>query len=142
MRSIALTLAILLAGCHAPAGRRMAQDAFVVATSPVQIPVMAARDAARNYDDPVISTVMFPLTFTLFAVEHTFLTVAHAGDLLIFPAHFLSERESLDIYRDIGLPLERGLNAGLFSEGVGTTLVFAVAIAGPVFYWIATADRF
>ena len=139
-RLLPLVLALQLTGCGTAAGRRMGQDAFVVGTSPIQIPVMAARDAARNFDDPATSAVLFPITFPLYTLEHTVLTLAHAGDLLIFPSHFLSERESLRIYRGIELPLRRGANAQMFEDGLGTTLVFAAAVAAPVLWFLVTSS--
>ncbi len=135
-------LAALLVGCQTPAGQRIGQDAFVVFTSPVQIPVMAFRDAIYNFSDTATSTTLFPLTFPLYVLEHSALTIAHLGDLLIFPGHFFSDRDSLRVYRGINLPLERGPNAMLFSEGVGTTLVIAVGIGLPILWFLVSPGLF
>ncbi|MCA8962611.1 MAG: hypothetical protein KDC38_18930 [Planctomycetes bacterium] len=138
MKRWLIVVLIALSGCHAPAWRRIGHDAFVVATAPLQIPVMAARDAAINFDEPATSTLLFPITFPLFVIEHTALSLAHAGDLLIFPAHFFSDRDSLKIYREVAFPLRRGPYAELFSDGLGTVLVVVAGFGIPVLLWVAT----
>ena len=142
MKWCAIAVIILLVGCQTSAGQRIGQDAFVVFTSPIQIPAMSARDAIRNFPEIGTSATLFPVTFPLYLFEHTALSLAHLGDLLIFPAHFFSERDSLRIYRGIGLPLERGPNAKLFSEGVGATLLIAVGIGLPILWYAFSSSQF
>lgn len=135
-------LLLSLAGCSSPrvrtAGARIGRDAYVVGTSPVQLPAMSARDAWNIFPEPGASAAAFPLTFPLYLVEHSVLTVIHAVDLAIFPVHFFNEWEPLGIYDTKDFPMKLTKEAHeAFQVGSGATAAVALgvlaAIAIPVF---------
>ena len=108
--AVAALLLLLLASCSSTsakrAGRRIGQDAYVVATSPLQVPWMSVRDAWGLYREPGTSALLFPITFPLFLVEHGLFTVAHAIDLAVFPVHFFRDAGPLDVYETDTFPME------------------------------------
>lgn len=136
LRLIGLGLALIAttSGCQnaGSAGRRIAEDSFVFFTSPVQIPVMSARDAALFDENVGISIVAFPVIFPFYMLEHTILSVVHGLDLLAFPAHFFHDSESLGIYRPYAFPLRRDVNSEIMSEGFAAATLFALAIGLPI----------
>jgi hypothetical protein len=141
---IALLGLALLSGCQgaANAGKRVAEDGFVVVTSPLQIPTMAARDAATNFESPAASAAMFPITFPLFILEHAMFTVIHAVDLVAFPVHFFHDVPSTSIYRAYGLPLERGPGANMINDALGGVAIATVAIGLPLALSLASLAAF
>jgi len=136
--SIALLLTATL-GCSSPPGQRMLQDSFVVFTSPAQIPVMAARDAA-NFNPSVAATVvLFPINFSIYFLEHTAFTLVHLFDMPLAPYHYIEESKPMDIYKTPAFPmkldktaqeaLESGVAAGaLVVGGVVLGIVLTAAL--------------
>ena len=123
---------LVTSGCSTAAGPRVLEDAFVIGTSPVQLPVMAVRDAATNFDSTAANVGFFPFTFPLFAFEHAFFTLAHVVDLAVFPVHFFHDVDSLGLYDVYGFPLERGRTAHAWTDAISGAMMGAGALALPV----------
>lgn len=87
------------------AGRRLTADLFVIATSPVQIPTMAARDAQAMIENPFLSALAFPLTFTAQVVRHTAQSAVYLVDLSAAPLHLFNQLEEPKIYTPYEFPM-------------------------------------
>ncbi len=129
---IALVLWLSAFGCSSPPGQRMLQDSFVFFTSPAQVPVMAARDAAQNHPDSTAATVvLFPINFSIFFLEHTVFSLVHLFDMPVAPYHYAVDSKPMDIYKTPAFPMKLDKTAKeTLESGVaaGALVVGAVAL--------------
>jgi hypothetical protein len=141
-RFLLLLLATGLPGCAAFPGAdsglaRVEADAFVVFTSPVQVPAMAGRDAYEMVDGPWLSVLSLPVTFPLQFLRHTGLTALHLLDLTAAPLHFLSDAGEPEIYRRDVFPMVVDEDAPVAREA-GEMALWGAAMWGgiAVSYWL------
>lgn len=126
-RLLPLLLAVVLPGCSAfsgapSAGRRASADLFVVLTSPVQIPVMAARDAATSFENPWVSAGVFPASFVWHTLRHTGLLALYSLDLVATPLHLFNDLEAPRIYRHYEFPMSIPEDAPVAEEAADMAL--------------------
>ena len=101
----------------------------MVLTSPVQIPLMAGRDAASWNEDPAVSAGFFPITVPLYAVEHVAFTTVYLLDLTVAPIHLFDEREPITIYEPRAFPMTLTESSREMLEG---SLFSVVVVVGTV----------
>lgn len=97
------------AACPAPAAscERLGQDLFVVATSPLQVPWIAARDAWEWSGRPDHSRGWLPVAFVGGVLLQTGLMALHAVDVAATPLHFVAGNGPAAVFDGCALPLER-----------------------------------
>lgn len=108
-RLAALALALPLAGCAlfpAPgaSARRLGHDLFVVASSPLQVPLVAARDAWEWSGAPERSRAWLPVAFVGGVLVHGGLAVLHLADVAATPIHFVAGNGPAPTYDGFALP--------------------------------------
>jgi len=138
----ALAVASLpLAGCSAfpgaaDAGERVLVDGFVALTSPVQVPVMAARDAWNDCgSEHAAMMLLLPVFFVGRACEHVGLAAMHAVDLVAAPIHVCVGNGPPKIYVPYELPMAWYPDAKLGSEAGELALYDAAGVGGLVIAW-------
>lgn len=136
-QALVLGLLPVLLGCTAvagapSAGRRLLADLFVVGTSPVQLPAMAARDAAAGDAGPWEKTLLFPVRFVGGLVRHGALTGLHALDVVATPLHLFDEDEAPRIYTVYRLPMPMAEDAAVGEEAGQILLLSAGTVGGAV----------
>ena len=123
----------------ASAGRRAAADAYVTFTSPIQIPLMSARDAWQweLVESPVGRAALLPVTLPIQLLKHTGLTALHLLDLVAFPLHLFDEEEAPQVYDRDQFPMVMVQDSG---EEIGDLALWGVAIPGgtAVIYYMVT----
>jgi hypothetical protein len=97
------------AGCSsidvAATSERLGQDLFVVATSPLQLPWVAARDAWQwTTATPDRSPAWLPVAFVGNAMVHAGLAALHALDLVAAPIHLVAGNGPAEVYAGFDLP--------------------------------------
>lgn len=121
-------LVIMSSGCQAARNlpARATEDLFVVVSSPVQVPVMAA-SSAYDEERPAISIAAFPFTYVYQVMKHTTYASVHAIDLALAPVHLLHDSDSLGIYDKLEFPMKPGTRAEKADQYFGA---FTIALAG------------
>lgn len=139
-RAAALAVATLAAGCTAfpgaaQAGRRALEDGFVSLTAPVQVPVMAAREAwAAGGGEDGRSRFWLPLDFVGCCFVEAGLCALHALDLVATPVHVVVGNGPAGIYRTDVFPMERQRPA--FGEETGELALYGIgSVAGAAIAW-------
>ncbi|MBM4015395.1 MAG: hypothetical protein FJ293_10595 [Planctomycetes bacterium] len=103
-----MTAALAVPGCAAvdvaATGERVGQDLFVVATSPLQVPWVAARDAWEWTAAPERSRAWLPLAFLGGVVVHGGLAALHALDVVAAPIHLVAGNGKAQVYAGFDLP--------------------------------------
>jgi hypothetical protein len=142
---LGLGLGLALAGCAefpgaGDAGRRVLVDGFVVLTSPVQVPAMAARDAWDDCgsDHPAL-LLLLPVFFVGRTVEHAVLAAMHGVDLVAAPIHACVGNGPPRIYEPYQLPMPWCTDSDLGHETGELALYDAAGVGGAVIaWWFAT----
>ncbi len=146
-----LILSLHPAGCVSEGGKgpwsRAGVDLFVVASSPIQVPVMAARDGWSVSASS--SRALFPLCFVVELVKHGGLTLLHAVDFVATPLHLVRDADPVQIYVTESFPMqtrerdqvveeskEAALFGAAFLGGLGVAYYFfAVYVPGLFEFW-------
>ena len=107
-RTAILSAALGGSGCtavdFAATGERLGQDLFVVATSPLQVPCVAARDAWEWTAEPDRSRAWLPIAFVGAVAVHGGLAALHALDVVAAPIHLVAGNGKADVYAGFDLP--------------------------------------
>jgi hypothetical protein len=107
-----------------------------VLTSPLQIPVMAGRDAALLWDSPWLSAATFPLAWPTLMLAHSGLVALHVLDLASAPLHLLNDLEAPQIYTVYEFPMRLEPDAPLGEEALEMVLWSAGMLGGSaISYW-------
>ena len=134
MQGAFVTLSLLaLSSCAstgpATAWERVKVDAFVLGTAPLQVPVMAVRDAATVSDQIWVDVVAFPVTLPAFLVWHSTLGALHGLDLTATPLHLFNDLQAPQIYEPYQLPMGYVEDADIPGE-VGEILLWGAGMWG------------
>ena len=117
-------------------GERLKIDGFVLLTSPIGVPWVAAVESwsACSGDDGH-SKLLLPVCFVGYTLAHTGLAVLHTLDLVAAPIHLVAGNGPAGIYRGCELPLVR--DKPLASSATGELALYGVAGTGGVLiaYW-------
>lgn len=118
------------------AGRRLTVDGYVLVTSPIQVPWVAAKESWEACSGEAGSSkLLLPLYFVGYTVAHTGLAVLHTLDLVAAPIHVVAGNGPAGIYRGCEMPLVR--QKPLFSPETGELALYDVAGTGGavITYW-------
>jgi hypothetical protein len=120
----------------AATGQRLKVDGFVLLTSPIGVPWVAATESwGACSGDEGHTKLLLPVFFVGYTLAHTGLAVLHTLDLVAAPIHLVAGNGPAAIYRGCELPLVR--EKPLVSSATGELALYGVAGTGGalIAYW-------